>query len=130
MAKANSPVGTPGTSKKPSQPKSTGKQTTLFGFFSKAPAAAQTSTPSQKRVESRSLPLTPLASSELGEEETPVKSVARKNGKGAGGLRTPVTPTVEKTGDEMDVDSAPSSVGSRKVGCTHGDMLILETTCH
>lgn len=59
-----------------------------------------------------------------------MKPVARKNGKGAGGLRTPVTPTVEKTGDEMDVDSAPSSVGSRKVGCTQGDMLILETTCY
>lgn len=106
-------------SRKNSQPKSTGKQTTLFGFFSKAPATAttQTSTPSQKRVKARNLPLTPLASSEVGEEETPVKrsAAARKNGKGAGGLRTPVTPDVEKTGDEMDIDSAAGSVDSRKV---------------
>jgi hypothetical protein len=120
MAKANSPVETPGMSRKASQPKSTGKQTTLFGFFSKAPSATSASTPSQKRVEARSLPLTPLASSEIGEEETPIKLVTRRNGKGSNGLRTPVTPDVEKTGNEMDVDSATGSVGSRKVCLERG----------
>jgi len=102
-------------SKKPAPPKSTGKQTTLLGFFSKAPGVAQASTPRQKRDEARPLPLTPLASSEFGEEETPVKSTARRNKKESTGYETPVTPDIAKNSDQMDVDSATGSLGSRKV---------------
>jgi hypothetical protein len=123
MAKANSsPVETPGmsskSSKKSSQPpKSVGKQTTLFGFFSKsAPSSTQTSTPTQKRVDARStLPLTPLPSSEVGDDVSPVRLPVRQNGKETGGLRTPVTPVIEKDGMEMDVDTANESTASRKV---------------
>ena len=132
MAKANSPVETPAMSKKAAPPKSAGKQTTLFGFFSKAPGAPQASTPSQRRAKSRALPLTPLGSSEIGDEETPVKPVAQKNRKQSSGYQTPVTPDVTKNSDEMDVDSVTGSVGSRKVGlrlkdtdCRNGVLLIM-----
>jgi hypothetical protein len=126
MAKANSsPIDTPGMSSKPSKkssqpPKSAGKQTTLFGFFSKSSTpSTQTVTPVTKRVESHaSLPLTPLPSSEVGDELSPIRlSLRRESGEtGTGvGLRTPVTPTVnEKNGTEMEVDDFVES-GSRKV---------------
>jgi hypothetical protein len=119
MAKANpSTIDTPGMSsksaKKASQPpKSTGKQTTLFGFFSKT-TTTPTAQKSSKRVESRaSLPLTPLPSSEIGDDASPVRPVVRsKDREPVGGLTTPVS---EKNGMEMDVDTAVGSTGSRKV---------------
>jgi hypothetical protein len=96
--------------------KSTGKQTTLFGFFSKRTTSSDvTPTPTQKRVEARSkLPLTPLPSSELGEESSPIRSTVQV--KENGGLRTPVTPIAEKDGMEMDIDSGAESTNSRNVG--------------
>jgi hypothetical protein len=117
MAKANSsPVETPGmsNSKKPSQPvKSTGKQTTLFGFFSKRTTPAeQTPTPAQKRVEARSGLPTPFPSSEVGDEVSPIRTVKPRE---SGGLRTPVTPLAEKGGMEMDIDSGAESINSKKV---------------
>jgi hypothetical protein len=118
MAKAHSsPVETPGmpsSSKKPSQNvKSTGKQTTLFGFFSKRTTPAeQTPTPSQKRVDSRSSLPTPLPSSEVGDEASPIRAVKPRESRG---LRTPVTPVPEKDGTEMDIDSGAESINSRKV---------------
>ena len=112
-------------SKKSSQPpKSVGKQTTLFGFFSKSSApATQTATPVPKRVESRAnLPLTPLPSSEVGDEISPVRLPVRRESsekETVVGLRTPVTPTVnEKNGTEMEVDDVFGSTGSRKVTTT------------
>ena len=77
-------------------------------------------TPAPKRVESRtSLPLTPLPSSEVGDEVSPIRlPVRRESGETGtvGGLRTPVTPTVnEKNGTEMEVDDIVESTGSRKV---------------
>ena len=87
MAKAKfSPTDTPRmsskSSKKSSQPpKAVGKQTTLFGFFSKSSTPSnQTTTPVQKRVESRAnLPLTPLPSSELGDEVSPDRLPVRQH---------------------------------------------------
>jgi hypothetical protein len=102
------------SAKKASQPpKSTGKQTTLFGFFSKT-TTTPTAQKSSKRVESRaSLPLTPLPSSEIGDDASPVRPVVRsKDREPVGGLTTPVS---EKNGMEMDVDTAVGSTGSRKV---------------
>jgi len=119
MAKANSStIDTPGMSSKPAKkasqpPKSTGKQTTLFGFFSKTTTTPTPKT-NTKRVESRaSLPLTPLPSSEIGDDASPVRAVVRRQEKEpVGGLTTPVS---EKNGMDMDVDTAPGSTGSRKV---------------
>ena len=139
MAKANSsPTDTPGmsskSSKKSSQPpKPVGKQTTLFGFFSKSSPSTQTTTPVQKRVESRAnLPLTPLPSSELGDEVSPDRLPVRRGSsdKGTvGGLRTPVTPTVnKKNGTEMEIDPALESSGSRKVITDFGHVLTVETS--
>jgi hypothetical protein len=117
MAKAqSSTVDTPGmasnSSKKTLQPpKSTGKQTTLHGFFSKV-----SQTPTQKRVEARSTaPPTPLPSSEIGDDVSPTRPPVRQNGKEISGLRTPVTPAAEKNGMEMDVDLDLDSSGLRKV---------------
>ena len=140
MAKANSsPIDTPGMSSKPSKkssqpPKSVGKQTTLFGFFSKSSTpSTQTATPVPKRVESRAnLPLTPLPSSEVGDEVSPVRlPVRRESGEKetVGGLRTPVTPTVtEKNGTEMEVDDVVESTGSRKVTTALTQVLTVETS--
>ena len=110
------------SAKKASQPpKSTGKQTTLFGFFSKT-TTTPTAQKSSKRVESRaSLPLTPLPSSEIGDDASPVRPVVRsKDREPVGGLTTPVS---EKNGMEMDVDTAVGSTGSRKVVPILGLML-------
>ena len=140
MAKASSsPTNTPGMSSKPSKkssqpPKSVGKQTTLFGFFSKSSApSTQTVTPVPKRVESRpSLPLTPLPSSEVGDEVSPVRLPVRRESDGkeiVGGLRTPVTPTVnEKNVREMEVDDVVESTGSRKVTTSVSHVLTVETS--
>jgi hypothetical protein len=97
MAKTNSPV-TPGMSskQKPAPPKSSGKQTSLLGFFTKK---APVSTPSrdEKRVEARAaVPLTPAPSSDVGEESSPVRMPRQKSVASVGGLRTPETPVVEK----------------------------------
>ena len=140
MAKSNSsPTGTPGMSSKPSKkssqpPKSVGKQTTLFGFFSKSSTpSTQIATPTPKRVESRaSFPLTPLPSSEVGDEVSPVRLPVRQEigeKKTVGGLRTPVTPTVnEKNGMEMEVDDVVGSTGSRKVTTGFSRLLTVETS--
>jgi hypothetical protein len=121
MAKANStrmetPVMSSKLSKKPSQqPKSVGRQTTLFGFFSKS--STQTSTPVQKRVEARSmLPLTPLPSSEVDDDMSPIRLPVRQNEKETGGLMTPVTPAVDKNATEMEIDIGIEDTGSRNVG--------------
>jgi hypothetical protein len=116
------------TSKKPLQSqKSTGKQTTLFGFFQKRPSVSeQTPTPASKRVEARSrIPLTPLPSSEVGEDVSPVRNVRVKE---TGGLRTPVTPVAEKDGMAMDIDSGAESSGTRKVYPLNSQSNILETS--
>lgn len=117
MAKANpSTIDTPGMSsksaKKASQPpKSTGKQTTLFGFFSKTTTTPTPQT-TKKRVDSRaSLPLTPLPSSDIGDDASPVRPVRSRDKEPVGGLTTPVS---EKNGMEMDVDTAVGSTGSRQ----------------
>ena len=125
MAKASpKAIDTPGMSSKQSQkpsqpPKSIGKQTTLLGFFSKVnPGTTTASTPATKRVEARpAVLLTPLPSSEVGDEETPIKIPGKISGKGVGGLRTPVTPVTGKTGDEMDIDTSSPITGSRNVTC-------------
>ena len=44
-----------------------------------------------------------------------MKSTARRSRKESTGYETPVTPDVAKNSDQMDVDSATGSVGSRKV---------------
>jgi hypothetical protein len=118
MAKANaSAIETPmpsKSSKKPAQPpKSTGKQTTLFGFFSRAGAAPNT--PAPKRVEARpTLPPTPLASSEIEDDGSPIRVPVQKSGT-ENGLRTPVTPMPKAMPMEMDVDDDMGSSGSRTV---------------
>lgn len=95
-----------------------GKQTTLFGFFSKANGTSN-QTPaktSEKRVETRlKVPLTLLPSSEIGDEESPIRLPSARKAKETGGLRTPETPIAERSGNEMDVESQTGSVGSRKV---------------
>jgi hypothetical protein len=103
------------SSKSSSQPpRSTGKQTTLLGFFQKAPTASNT--PTQKRVEARStVPLTPLPSSEIGDDVSPIRLPVRQKEKGTGGLRTPETPLPEKDSMQMDVDLDVESSGARKV---------------
>ena len=135
MAKANpSPIDTPGMSSKPAKktsqpPKSTGKQTTLFGFFSKT-TTTPTTQATTKRVESRaSLPLTPLPSSEIGDDASPVRPIARPQEKETvGGLTTPVS---EKNGMEMDVDTVVGSTGSRQVVTYFGaEIDCLETSRH
>lgn len=136
MAKANSsPIDTPGMSSKSSKrssqpPKTLGKQTTLFGFFSKsATPSSQTNTPTQKRVEARSsLPLTPLPSSEVGDDVSPVRLPVRQNVKETGGLRTPVTPIVEKDGSEMEIDRVDENSASRKVLRLFIRVLTVETS--
>lgn len=117
MAKANNPtIDTPGmasqSSKKPSQPpKPIGKQTTLLGFFSKT-----TSTPTPKRVDAHSnAPLTPLPTSEIGEDDSPIRIPGRQSHKENGGLRTPETPVVERETTQMDIDEPLEPIGSRKV---------------
>jgi len=127
MAKASpSTIETPGMSsnttssaKKSSiSAKPPGKQTTLFGFFSKANGTPN-QTPaktSEKRVEARpKVPLTPLPSSEIGNEESPIRLPSARKAMGIGGLRTPETPVAERHGNEMDVESQTGSAGSRKV---------------
>ena len=127
MAKANSSsIGTPEMSSKSSKkssaqpPKSAGRQTTLLGFFSKSTTTtpSQTNTPSQRRVERASLPLTPLPSSEVGDDVSPVRLPVRQETElQTGGLRTPVSlVTFDKIGSEMDIDTdVIESAGSRKV---------------
>ena len=121
------------TSKKPSQPpKSAGKQTTLFGFFSKATATTSAGTSATKRVEARpAAPLTPLPSSEVGDEETPIKLLGKRSQKTVGGLRTPVTPVIEKTGEEMEIDTSSPRSASRKVNSiANGEINELETSSY
>ena len=115
MAKANSSTiettGMATKSKKPVQtPKSTGKQTTLLGFFTRTPTGQ---TP---RVEARSsLPLTPLPSSEAGDDVSPVRITAKPKENATVGLRTPETPVAEKNSEKMDIDSPVEIDGSRRV---------------
>jgi hypothetical protein len=141
MAKASSStISTPGMSTKTSKPssqppKSTGKQTTLFGFFSKKTATSTPSaTPSQTRVEARStIPLTPLPSSEVGDDDSPTRIPGKqKKVKETAALRTPVTPVArvpEKNDSEMDIDSEPGSTNSRKV-YHYYIILIVETSSY
>jgi len=120
--------------KKPSQPpKSIGKQTTLFGFFSKTtPTTTPASTSATKRVEARpAAPLTPLPSSEVGDEETPVKLHGKPNEKTVGGLRTPVTPAIENAGEDMEIETLSPRTGSRKVhSIAQSKLNELETSCY
>ena len=109
------------TNRKPSiSAKPPGKQTTIFGFFQKANApttAKDKDKDKEKRVEARpKIPLTPLPSSEVGEEESPNRVPGEKKSNGTGGLRTPITPIAGKRGNEMEVDGQTGSAGSRRVG--------------
>jgi hypothetical protein len=105
------------SSKKSSAPsKPSGKQTTLFGFFQKANGSATGK--EKERVEARAkAPLTPLPSSEIG-EQSPVRVTIKKKTNGTGGLRTPETPTAEKSANEMEMSSQTGSTGSRRVYCS------------
>lgn len=56
---------------------------------------------------------TPLPSSEIGDDMSPIRLPVRQNEKETGVLRTPETPLAEKDSMEMDVDL--DSSGMRKV---------------